>query len=212
MNKSASQPSPTAQKLARGIRVYASNYLQENLLTLPSLPTQQQLVELKEEQERAAQERLKEIERQREEQRILNAKHEAEAAAAAEEKTVFDKMAADFTVDKFSSGFDKFTSDIDRLFSMETIRGISKGIKPNTKEEGGRGREMQGGGWICDTDKEVSGCVDDEDDPFVIQRDQLISFIAQARAAKRFDEVRALEESLREIENVMQQKKSYGFS
>lgn len=197
-------PSPRAQKLARGIRTYTSNYLQEHLLALPSLPTQQQLVEIQERQEREAQERLAEIERQREEQRLLNAKREAEAA----EKSALEKMSAELTTEKISEGFGKFTSGMDRLFSKETIKDISKefqSIIPGSK------RKEEEKGWMCDADRVMSS-LDYEDNPFVVQRDQLLSFIVQAQEAKRFDEVRALEESLQEIEAVMHEQKSYGFS
>lgn len=178
--------------------MYASNYLQEHLLTLPSLPTHQQLMEIKERRETAAQERLAEIEQQREEQRRLNAKHEAAAAS--------DKATSDIRTDRIAEGFGKFTSDMDRLFSMETIKDISKelhSIIPGSAKESAGRQEV---GWMCDSDAVAPS----HGNPFMVQRDQLLSFIAQARDAKRFDEVRALEESLRDIEAAMQgQHESY---
>lgn len=213
MSIGASDPSPRAQKLARGVRAYVSNYLQEHLLTLPSLPTQQQLAEIKERREREAEERLAQIEQQREEQRILNAKREAEAAA--EEKSALEKMSAkityDVTTEKISEGFGKFTSDMDRLFSRETIKDISKefqSIIPSSSKK--EGKEEQDKGWMCNSNQVVTS-LDPVDNPFAVQRDQLLSFIAQAQEARRFDEVRALEESLHEIEAVMQEQKSFGF-
>ena len=209
----AEDPSPRGQKLARGIRGYASNYLQEHLLTVPSLPTPQQLAEIKERREREARERLEEIERQREEQRKLNEEKSTMEVVSAE----FDKMATDLTTHKIAEGFGKFTADLDRLFSRDTLKDISKEIQsiiPGGGKEGegeeARGAEQGGGkGWMCNTTGVVT--VDAEDDPFVMQRDQLLSFIAQAKQAKRFDEVCALEESLVEIEAVMKERKSYGF-
>lgn len=208
LSASASDPSLRGQKLGRGIRTFASNYLQEHLLTLPSLPTQQKLAEMKEEREREAQERLQEIERQRQQEIILKAQREAEAATA--EKS----LSTDLTAEKISEGFGKFTSDLDRLFSRNTIKDLSKEIQAiipggAVKEE--KKEEVEVGGWICNTDQVVTS-MDEEDDPFMIQREQLLSFIAQARDAKRFDEMRALEESLKEIEAAMQEQKSYGFS
>lgn len=198
----AADPSLRGQKLARGIRGYASNYLQEHLLTVPSLPTQQQLMDIKERQEREARERLEEIERQRQEQRILNAKREAQATAKETVSAEFDNT------DKIAGGFVKFTSDLDRLFSRGTIKDISKEL--HSIIPGSDKREEEDKGWMCETHKVVTS-FDAQDDPFLMQRDQLRSFIAQARQAKRFDEVHALEESLREIEAAMQEQKSYGF-
>lgn len=212
----AEDPSPRGQKLAKGIRGYASNYLQQHLLTVPSLPTPRQLADIKESREREARERLEEIERQREEQRKLNAKREAEEKSAMNVVSAeFDKMAADLTTQKIAEGFGKFTADLDRLFSRETLKDISKEIQsiiPGSAKEEEEARGEQGGtkGWMCST-TEVATTLDAQDDPFVMQRDQLLSFIAQAREAKRFDEVRTLEESLREIEAVMKERKSYGF-
>lgn len=179
---------------------------------MPSLPTQQKLAEMKEERERKAQERLREIERQRQQEIILKAQREAEAATA--EKSVMDSISSDLTAEKISEGFGKFTSDLDRLFSMNTIKDLSKEIQaimPGGVKEEEEKSEVEVGGWICNTDQVVTA-VDEEDDPFMIQREQLLSFIAQAKEAKRFDEMRALEESLKEIEAVMQEQKSYGFS
>ena len=58
-------------KLQRGIRVYASNYLQENLLSLPALPSREKLKEIRAAKEEEAERRKQEILRQKEEQRRL---------------------------------------------------------------------------------------------------------------------------------------------
>lgn len=228
----ASDPSPRGQKLSRNIRGFVSNYLQQHLLTLPSLPTAKQLTEMKERKEREAEEKLREIEFQREQQRQLNALREAKAtaskaAAAVEEKSViqseFEKISADvdkINADTISGHVDKAFSDVEKFFSMDTIKDISKGFQSllpshkNEKEREKEGDRVQEGGWMCNTGQVMRSLDDqEEDDPFVVQREQLLSYIAQAEAAKRFDEVRALEQSLKDIETAMQeQRMSYGFT
>ena len=114
-------------------------------------------------------------------------------------------------LDYISAGFKKFTSDVDKLFSVSTIKDLGKEIQnivPSKEDE-----EREHGGWKIDADKVVHSVDCDEDDPFAIQREQLLSFIAQAQEAKRFDEVRALEASLKEIETEMREKQmTHGFS
>ena len=196
LSMGASDPSPRGQKLVRSIRAYVSHYLQEHLLTLPALPTTQQLAEIKERKEKETQEKLLEIERQREQQRRQNLAQEAAADG----------------LNKIPS---KFASDMDKLFSVNTIREISKelkGIIPTGHKEGGLDTDRTPtGAWMCDTNQVMTTA--DLEDPFQVQYEQLLSYIAQARHAKRFDEVHALEESLKEIRAVIQeQKMSYGFS
>ena len=65
------------RKLGQNIRQFASSYLQDNMLALPALTTNVQLRELRERKAREAQERVKEIERQRE----LRRQQEALSAA-----------------------------------------------------------------------------------------------------------------------------------
>lgn len=197
LSMGASDPSLRGQKLVRGIRAYASNYLQEHLLTLPALPTTQQLAEIKERKERQTRETLLEIERQREEKRKQNLAQEAAADG----------------LNKIPS---KFASDMDKLFSVNTIRDISKelkGIIPTGHKEEELERGEATAAWMCDTNQVTTSLDLDEEDPFQVQYEQLLSYISQARQAKRFDEVRALEESLRDIRAVIhKQKMSYGFS
>lgn len=188
--------------MARYIRVFASNYLQENLLTLPSVPTPKQLQEIKEVNEREATERLQEIEHQRQEQRRLNLVCKAKATAAVEEK----------------SGLEKFSAEMDKMLGIDKLRDFSKDfqdkITSKKEEEAARmdrkdARE-RGEGWMCAPEMAMKS-VDREEDPFVVQREQLLAYIAQARQARRMDEVRALEQSLKDIELAMEEKlTSYG--
>lgn len=207
LSMGASDPSPRGQKLARSVRVFASNYLQQHLLTLPSLPTAQQLAEIKEQKEREAQEKIREIERQREQQRQQNALREAKAAAAKKQKAAEEESSLQSDLNKTAASAEKFFKDISKGF--QSILPANK-----TEKEEISGDRVEEGGWMCNT-KQVMRSFDDEmeDDPFVVQREQLLSYIAQAKDAKRFDEVRALEQSLRDIEAVMQeQRMSFGFT
>lgn len=234
LSMGASDPSPRGQKLARSVRAFASNYLQQHLLTLPSLPTPQQLIEISERKEREAQEKMREIERQREEQRRLKAIREAKSAAAtatASEDSALEKISSEFgkmsaDIDKINAStlsghVDKCLSDVERLFSRETIKDISRGFqrvfpgnKTDLEAELKKGDMVEEGGWMCDTDqvmRSIEG--QEEQDPFILQREQLLSYIAQARAAKRYDEVKALEQSLSDIERAMKERHmSYGFT
>lgn len=213
LSAGAAEPSPLRQKLSRCIRVFASNFLQENLMTLPSVPTMPQLQQIKEKKEREALERVREIERQREEQRQLNLRREA-AAAADDSSSGLDKLSAgvDSGLGKISA---KFSAEIDKLkdFSKDlqdkiTFKKDEEVVSISSVREGGGGEG--GAGWMCAP--EMVRNTDGEEDPFVVQREQLLSYIAQAREARRMDEVRALEQSLRDIELAMeeQQNMSYG--
>ena len=61
---------------------------------------------------------------------------------------------------------------------------------------------VDGTGWVGTV---VSRDSLTSEDPFVVQREQLLSFIQQARLGGRQDEVEALQESLREIEHIVEQ-------
>ena len=189
---SASDPSPRAKKLSFNIRVFVSNYLQEHLLTLPSLPTQAQLKEIIERKEKEAEEKLREIELQREVQR------QRKAIKEAEEKSSKLSLSSKFSkVDKMINS---------KLKGLQNAVNFTAGSEVVTVTG-----EKEEGGWMCKTDMVVRS-VDCEEDPFVIQREQLLSYIAQAQEANRLDEVRSLELSLKDIEKAMEeQKMSYGF-
>lgn len=174
-----------------------------------------QLQQIKEQKEKEAAERLREIERQREEQRLLNLKHEAKLRAAAEEKSGLDKLSADVDsgIGKISAGMGKLTAEMDKLLSVDKLRDKIT-FKKDEEAVGISGWVGEGdggqGGWMCAPEMVVR-TTEEEDDPFMVQREQLLSYIAQAREAKRMDEVRALEQSLIDIEQFMeQQQMSYG--
>lgn len=197
----AESPSPRNEKLCKAIRTFASGYLQENLLSLPSLPTAVRLREIRAAKEREAQETIKELERQREAKRKL----EASLGAAVGGETATEKRG----LDKF---LDKFDIDLPNLPSVSFKKDAS--TKDGASVSVARfDRTNSNSGWMSDSI--VVGSIDSQEDPFVLQQQQLLSFISQARDAGRLDEVAALESSLREIEFTMDERKkklSYGFS
>ncbi len=170
--------------------MFASNYLQDNLLSLPSIPTEAKLREIRERVEKEAQERKKELERERELKR-----------KQAEERT------AKFVDER--SGLDKF---------MDFSKDLSTKVVVSFKKESDElnmpiGRKGSNSGWMCSSN--VAQGVDSTfEDPFDLQKQQLLVYIKQARDANRMDEVYALEASLREIEaTILEQRKySYGLS
>ena len=180
-------------KLCRSVRVFASNYLQENLLLLPSLPTVAKLREIRDRVEKEAQERVKTLEREREKKR----KHEEEMAAKALSKTLEEKKG----IDKFLD----FSKELSTKVSV-TFKRDSEAVSVPPVRHGSES------GWMCSSNMGTS--VDSTEDPFDLQKKQLLSYIKQAREANRMDEVHALEASLREIEaTIIEQRKfSYGLS
>jgi ribosomal protein L9 len=180
------------KKLGQNIRRFTSNYLQENMLALPALPTNVQLRELRERKEREARERVKELERQRELQRQKEAQSAAGVGAAS-------GAMAGATADE-RKGFDKF---MDKMASSKIAVSFKK---DSTSVEVDRG--VKETGWITSRSEEI---VDTGDDPFLLQKQQLLSYIKQARAGNRMDEVAALEQSLRDIELAIHQKQPMAF-
>ena len=214
-------------KLCRGVRVFASTYLQENLLSLPSLPTSQQLAEIRQRKEEEARERLRELERQRE---LLR----REELARGPVNTMGTGGAVDDTFEEEERGFAgasaSFSADLvpgEKKKRFEKLKNFSTKVMPkvNFKREGGGGEEgsvrverlESGSGWMSTS--KAFGSIDSQDDPFTLQREQLVGFIEQAQAAGRSDEVAALQQSLQEIERLMAEREqlprpsmSYGFT
>ena len=221
-------------KLHRGIRVYASVYLQENLLALPHLPTAEQLRQIRQEREKEAKERIAELERERERRRQLEAvmreqerrPREVRRGEVEEEEEEEDGLQSllDGGVSKLEESVSRIGDSVNKLGDSvsgglgKIFRRQGKGARVGFSKGGGAeavsmplARSGSGSAWIGESLAEHS--VDSQEDPFVLQREQLLSYIQQARVAGRLDEVHALEASLREIEFVMgQQQRSYGVS
>lgn len=190
MSWGADDPSLKEQKLTRSVRVYASNYLQDNLLTLPSLPTAAQLTKICERVEREAKERIRELERAREELKLREQYNSEQEMVTS--TSVFDKI-------------------LD--FPKELSQKVTDGLKRESEAIGvPQTRHGSQSGWMCSST--VVNSIDSSEDPFDVQRQQLLAYIKQAREAKRMDEVQTLEMSLREIEATMLRERNlnYGFS
>ena len=204
------EPSPSCLKVQRNIRLFASNYLQENLLMLPGLPTVEKLKELRREKEREIEEKKLRLLKEKEEKREL----EIAAAAAANKKdsgAFFGSKKETSTLQLPSSGIKKESSSsslLDISFSaIDSKVRISPSFKRKAKavfgiKESDETSRTSSRGWTAEsavTEYQDNG----ELDPFELQRQQLLGYIAQAEQAKRFDEVATLKESLHEIEALM---------
>lgn len=203
-------------KLCRCIRAAASVYLQDNLLALPSLPSPHQLAELRQRKEEEAKERLRVIERQRELQRqqeiARNPPGNFPRSTMEPTSAMADIPEEDERGIAGASGVDAVSVEKKKRF--EKLKNLSNKVIPkvNFKKEGGGGggegggvtlgvASPGGGGWMSRA--KSFGSVDSQDDPFSLQREQLLGYIEQARAAGRSDEVAALEQSLFEIEKLI---------
>lgn len=204
------EPSPSCLKVQRNIRLFASSYLQDNLLMLPGLPTVEKLKDLRREKEREIEEKKLRLLKEKEEKREL----EIAAAAAANKRdsgAFFGSKKEPSTSQLPSGGMKKENSSSLRLdISFSAIDSkvrISPSFKRKAKavfgiKESGETSSTSNRGWTAEA--AVTECHDDgELDPFELQRQQLLGYIAQAEQAKRFDEVATLKESLHEIEALM---------
>lgn len=212
-------------KLCRGIRAFASNYLQENLLTLPSLPTMQKLAEIREAKEREARQRLQALENQREVRRQEELAARSRGHAHASVPTTEEYY--EESVQSIAGPSTSVALTTEKKNRFEKLKNFSTKVIPKVhfKRDAGGGDDREGGvsvqrlnsgsGWMGNA--RAFGSVDSQDDPFTLQRQQLVAFIQQAREAGRMDEVAALEKSLCEIEDLMMERpsdspnRSYGF-
>lgn len=212
-------------KLCRGIRAFASNYLQENLLTLPSLPTMQKLAEIREAKEREARQRLQALENQREVRRQEELAARSRGHAHASVPTTEEYY--EESVQSIAGPSTSVALTTEKKNRFEKLKNFSTKVIPKVhfKRDAGGGDDREGSvrvqrlnsgsGWMGNA--RAFGSVDSQDDPFTLQRQQLVAFIQQAREAGRMDEVAALEKSLCEIEDLMMERppnspiRSYGF-
>ena len=203
-------PSVACQKIQRNIRIFASTYLQENLLTLPGLPNTEKLREIRKEKEREAEEKRRKLMKEKEEKR----EQEIAAAAAAIKKESSSSIlkresqppppSSSTSLSLPTSKFEVSFSAIDsKLRLSPTFTQKAKAVLRLKKPTEGEAKSHSG--WTAES--ALTECEDDEGlDPFELQRQQLLGYIAQAEQAKRYDEVATLRESLKEIESLMGQE------
>ncbi len=135
-------------------------------------------------------ERKRELERARE---FARRREEERAAKAAEDQRTGLNRFRDFSKD--------FSTKVGVSFKRESEELDVPIVRKDSTS-----------GWMCSST--VAQSVDSTEDPFDLQKQQLLAYIKQARGAGRMDEVHALEASLREIEaTILEQRKlSYGLS
>lgn len=204
-----SVPSPSCQKIQRNVRLFASNYLQENLLTLPGLPSLEKLKEIRQQKEREVEEKKLRLMKEKEEKRELEI---AAAAATVKKENSFFGSKKEPTLMPLP-GIKKETSSSRLEISFSALDSkvrLSPTFKQKAKAVFGiktpdEPPRTSSGGWTAES--ALSEYHDDgELDPFELQRQQLLGYIAQAQQAKRFDEVATLRESLNEIEALMTER------
>ena len=120
---------------------------------------------------------MKELQRQQEEQRELQRVREEEVAASASRReNTHSKLSVEFLLPK--------------------MKLVLKG------EEGSHKHKPTG--WVVEST--ARSRLDSSDDPFLVQRQQLLEYREQALQAGRMDEVAAMEDSLRDIEAEIQRR------
>eukprot|EP00794_Sanderia_malayensis_P006038 gene6038-6739_t len=188
---------PQVAKLQRLIRMYAANYLQENMFAMPTLPNKQQhqqLVRLKKERD--------ERQRREEKERLIRATLVGSSDASRNTSTLKvpgtssnppRQPASSRQIAASKSDDDSATSD-DGFFRAGSFRSKfkKKVAKPFsavsiTKSEG------QGWGPVHVT-------MSSSPDPMLQQMDIIKGYIKQARLEKKYEEVALFEMNLKELE------------
>ena len=174
------EPSETNLCVHDNIYQYATTYLEANQGTIPDLPSRKKLEEIETKRER-------EILRQRE-----------------EEKKSLEEPATSKAAKKKAAATKKTPTEAPFLSMLRRKRlkepAASKAAKKKaaaTKKTSTEAPSLSMSGWTV-----TPSCTDSASDPFEVQRQQLQSFIKQAKEDKRHDDILALEESLRKIEAV----------
>lgn len=153
-------PSPKSLQLQGCVRYSASNFLRDNILGLPLLPSEEELHKLQEEHRREVHQRI-----QQEKQAALEARQFSPTEDASKKNGNRQSFAHTINQD---------------MISVDT-------------------------GWTPGT---VECSMSMDDDPMVQQMNIIRNFIKQAREAHRYDEVRTLEENLKELQQEYLKQKS----
>ena len=198
---------PQAVKLQKLIRSYAANYLQENMFTMPTLPTKDQYSELiRLRKEKLARQRQEEKERlvkvsllgspadSKSRDSSLRIKNTSPDSKARVSKSDEDSTASEDDSNRLGvGGFfrdgsfrSKFKKKFQKPFSSVSI----------TKSDNR--------GW-----GPVNVTMGSSPDPMIQQMDIIKGYIRQARQEKRFEEVVLFERNLKELElEYMRQRQS----
>ena len=176
-------PSAKQAQLQKSIRVYASNFMQENMMGLQNLPSEEQYEKLQKKrtaeiQKRIATERQATIAAQEQERRLLQ---EQKLASLREEEK------------RERAGSHK--------------KSNSAGGKGWLPSEGHKRSDSTGKGWK----PAESVMTTSTSDPMMQQMEIIKGYIKQARDAHKWDEVKMLEQNLKDLqmEYSSQQKQTW---
>lgn len=165
-------PTPKSLRLQQMISAHASAFLQENLLGLPSLPTEEELAKIQEANRREAQRRIAEEKRKAmERERELKRREEQKLADEQQKSTPF-------------SG---------RRNTRESLVYPQTSVLSNRKVEEG----TRLSGW---KPVEVPSDRTSNEDPMIQQMNIIRGYIKQAKEAQKWDEVQMLQENLEELQ------------
>ena len=162
---SAEPPSEKQIRLQKYIRVAISAFLQENMLGLQSLPSQEEVKKLQEKRQQEMQRKI-ELERQ--------------AALERERKRQEDLQRSENKSRILEKGLQSLSLTEQRPSATPPRR--DKASSP---------------GW---QPMEVKNKGNADDDPMIQQMNIIRGYVKQARAAQKWDEVKMLEENLRDLQ------------
>ncbi|XP_071960547.1 rabenosyn-5-like [Antedon mediterranea] len=180
-----SEPLPPArfQNLQKKIRMYATNFMQDQMLQLQTLPTEDELVFLHEQRklaisQRITQERKEALEVQRLEQERQEKKR-IQQIKGHQRNTSWPSMA-------WAKGTDTMRMKVDHDRSIGSTGDESIGWKPQVIDQTKLGAE---------------------DNPLEQQITIISNFLEQAKKAGKIDEVKILQDNLQDLEKEMHLKK-----
>lgn len=167
-------PSPKSLRLQQMISAHAGAFLQENLLGLPSLPSEEELSKLREARRQEALRRAEQMRQAAE----LERKRREEQAASLEEREKSNSAAGS------------------RRVARDSIAAPQPSARFSRKSEDGG---VQLSGW---KPTEVSPSRSANEDPMIQQMNIIHGYIKQAQEAQKWDEVQMLKDNLKELQRV----------
>ncbi|XP_076448016.1 rabenosyn-5-like [Babylonia areolata] len=166
-------PNPKQIYLQKALRIYASNFMQENLMGLQNLPTEEEV------------KRLQEI-RKVEIQRKIAAERQAAMEAQERERLQREKDLSAFAVASSSSSESPARSE----HTATKAQG-------HRREDSTASNSSLGQGWKPEGETEHASRIAD---PMLQQMEIIRGYIRQAKQAQRLDEVAMLEQNLRDLQ------------
>ena len=172
-------PSAKQANLQKAIRVYASNFMQENMMGLQNLPSEEQY-------EKLQKRRTAEI------QKRIASERQATIAAQEQERRLLQEQMRDEEKRERAGSHKKSNS------------GSGRNWLPS---EGHKRSDSTGKGWK----PAESVMTTSTSDPMMQQMEIISGYIKQARDARKWDEVKMLEQNLKDLqtEYSSQQKQTW---